>query len=343
MTTTATINLTDRAFLLAAVRAQDPTLNQTLRQAARARCDEIFGREVYLRGLIEFSNICRRNCAYCGLYTGNSNIERYRMTPEAIVERAGVVRDLGFATVVLQSGEDPWFTLPILCDIVRRIKAETGLVVTLSIGEMPFGDYKALREAGADRYLLRHETSNPELYAKLHPGHTLATRLDCLKSIRDCGYELGTGFMVGLPGQTDEDLLADLDLLVKLQADMVGIGPFIANPDTPLAGSADGNIEVVLNLVALIRLLLPGANIPATTALDSLRSDGRELGLNAGANVVMPIMTPPDVKTQYRLYPNKRCLDHDPTVCSGCTRRRLEAGGYTHSFNPGWSKQRQMP
>lgn len=339
MTDILTVDLGDHAFMLNAVTACDSSFNTTLRNSAREITDRVFGREVYLRGLVEFSNICKRNCQYCGLYSGNTGLERYRMTKEEILERARLIKLSDFGTIVLQSGEDAWYTADVICEIVRSVKEETGLAITLSIGEWLDQDYRRFREAGADRFLLRHETANADLYAKLHPGHTLEERVACLRAIKRCGYEVGSGFMVGLPGQQPDDLIEDLKMLVDLEVDMAGIGPYVENPDTPLAGSGTGDVEVVLNLIALLRHLMPGLNIPATTALDSLREDGRELGLAAGANVVMPVMTPPGHKEQYRLYPNKRCLTHNPVACVGCTRNRLEKGGYFGGTGPGWSKQ----
>ena len=332
------IALQDRQQILACIRADDHELNARLRRSARRLADEFFGRQVFLRGLIEFSNNCRRDCLYCGLRASNRRLERYRLTADEIVAQARLIKANDVPTVVLQSGEDPGFRVPELCAIVRRIIAATGLVVTLSTGEFAPGEYRALRAAGASRYLLRHETANPELYARLHPGDTLGERLACLASLNTCGFEVGDGFLIGLPGQTPQDLLADLELLAHLEIEMAGIGPFIANPDTPMAALPNGSVEVSLNLIALIRHLLPGCNIPATTALDSLCETGWEQGLAAGANVVMPNLTPTRVKSQYRLYPGKRVLAQDPVECLRRARERLLAAGYVPSKAPGWSQ-----
>lgn len=332
----------DRETLLEAVGAGHPALSEALRKSARKVADEVFGREIFMRGLVEVSNICARDCLYCGLRGGNRNLSRYRMTPEEIVDRARLVDSCGLRTIVMQAGEGV-YRVDELCGIVRAIKKHTGLVVTLSFGEFSRGDYFRLREAGADRYLLRHETADPQLYGRLHPGYDLKGRLACLDDIRDAGFEVGSGFMVGLPGQTPESILADIGLLVDREVDMAGIGPFIANPDTPLAGERDGNVEVVLNVTAILRHALPGCNLPATTALDSLADDGRERGIEAGANVIMPVMTPEGNKERYVLYPNKRCLTHNPVGCIGCSKRRLAACGYQASGEPGWSKTARFP
>ena len=327
----------DRHTLLAAIQAGDPELNAGLRASARRVCDDVFGREVFMRGLVEVSNVCVRNCHYCGLRGANRTLSRYRMSIDETVERAHLVKRCGLPTLVMQSGEGA-YSCDEICSMVRRIKDETGLVVTLSFGEFSPSDYQRLRDAGADRYLLRHETSDPELYARLHPGFHLSDRLACLDSIRDSGFEVGSGFMVGLPGQTSESILQDLELLAERQVHMAGVGPFISSPDTPLNGCAGGTVDVVLNVIAILRHALPGCNQPATTALDSLADDGREQGLDAGANVVMPVLTPEGNKERYTLYPNKRCLTHNPVGCVGCSRARLMAQGYLPSTDAGWSR-----
>ncbi len=337
MTDNPLYQVADRDTLLRAIRAVDSELNAALRLAARRVADRVFGRQVFMRGLVEVANRCARDCLYCGLRRSNRQLPRYRMSGEEIVERAKLVESCGLGTIVMQAGEGIYRAAE-LAEIVAEIKRSTKLVVTLSFGEFSRPDFQLLRSAGADRYLMRHETADAELYAHLHPGYDLAGRLASLDYIREAGFEVGSGFMVGLPGQSEESILRDLELLVERRVDMAGIGPFIANPDTPLDGAGDGQVEVVLNLIAILRHALPGCNLPATTALDSLAHDGRERGLDAGANVIMPVMTPEGNKEHYALYPNKRCLTHNPVGCVGCSRARLLAGGYLPDGGPGWSQ-----
>ncbi|GAV25984.1 [FeFe] hydrogenase H-cluster radical SAM maturase HydE [Carboxydothermus islandicus] len=286
------------------------------------------GDKVYLRGIIEFSNYCRRNCLYCGLRRDNTKLSRYRMSPGEIIKRAKEIAALGIKTVVLQSGEDPYYRLKDLTGIVSRVK-ELGVYVTLSIGELSAGAYRELKKAGADRYLLRHETANRKLYEVLHPDGSFFNRVRCLYVLKDLGYEVGAGNMVGLPGQTDDMLWEDLLFMEKLQPEMVGIGPFIPHPDTPLAKEKGGTLEQTLTMIALTRIILPKANIPATTALGTIHPEGRELGLKVGANVVMPNMTPQPYRPLYQLYPGKICVNEDPDACLPCLKRRIEGIGRT--------------
>lgn len=305
------------------------------RRADRVR-DCHMGPEVYLRGLIEFSNVCRNNCLYCGIRAENAHVKRYRMSPEEIVETAKGGQELGYGTIVLQSGEDPYFTGPMLAEIIRSIK-KLGLAVTLSIGEREPEEYRLWREAGADRYLLRHETADPELYDRLNPGMTLEHRIGILKYLKTLGYQVGAGFMVGLPGQTTASLVADLRLIKDLDVEMVGIGPFIANPETPLAGCSSGTMEKTLTMVALARMMVPQAHIPATTALGSIDPSGREKALQAGANIVMPNLTPVCYREDYQLYPGKICLSETADVCKGCLTGRIESIGRCVGKGPGHS------
>ncbi len=295
---------------------------------------EKVGDAVHLRGLIEFSNYCRNNCLYCGLRRDNRKVWRYRMTPEEIVTAAKNGARLGYKTVVLQSGEDPAYSGEMMAEIVREIKS-LGLVVTLSIGEREPGEYELWRDAGAERYLMRHETADPLLYERLHPGQSLENRVALLKILKELDYQVGTGFMVGLPGQTAETLWYDLKLARELQAEMVGIGPFIPHPDTPLGEEPGGTVELTCLMVALIRLALPYALIPATTALGSINPQGREAALRAGANVVMPNLTPKVYRPDYQIYPNKICLGDEAAECRGCLTRRINAIGRTVSDDPG--------
>jgi biotin synthase len=270
------------------------------------------GDEVHLRGIIEFSNYCRRNCCYCGLRRDNRKLRRYRMAPGEILAAARRAAGLGLPTVVLQSGEDPHYTAPVLADIIRRLKEEVGVeAVTLSVGERSFEDYRLWREAGADRYLLKHETADAALFARLRPGTTLQERLLRLKWLRDLGYQVGSGNIVGLPGQTLETLAADILLLRELDVEMAGIGPFIPHPETPLGNEPPGGLELTLKVLAVSRLLLPRAHLPATTALGTIHPAGRRLGLCFGANVIMPDTTPPPYRRYYQIYPGKAGMDDE--------------------------------
>jgi biotin synthase len=293
------------------------------------------GDGVYLRGLVEFSSICRKNCSYCGLRSGNPAASRYRLTPDQIVACARESKELGYGTVVLQSGEDPWFTAARLAEIIRRIKAETGLAITLSIGERPEADYKLWREAGADRFLLRIETTDPKLFAAIHPDDDLEQRKQCLYTLKKLGYQLGSGVMVGLPGQTPEMLARDVIWLHELGAEMIGVGPFIPHPETPLKDAAGGTVPQTLRLVAVLRLVFPHAHLPATTAMGSLDPLGREKALQAGANIVMPNVTPTDVRPSYEIYPGKICTGDAASHCRGCIAKRIESIGRRVASGPG--------
>jgi biotin synthase len=308
--------------------------------AANAVREAHVGDDVHLRGLIEFSNICRKDCTYCGLRRSNRGAERFRLTPATIVRTARHAAELGYRSVVLQSGEDAWFTPARLADIVRRIKAQTDLAITLSAGERDRETYRLWREAGADRYLLRIETTDPALFAALHPDaygqrgrqpsrDGLEERKQCLYDLRDLGYQLGTGVMVGLPGQTAAHLARDVVWMHELGAEMIGVGPFIPHPDTPLAGEEGGTVEQTLRLVAVLRLVFPDAHLPATTAMGSLHPLAREQALEAGANVMMPNVSPAEARSKYLLYPGKICTNDDADHCRGCITMRIAAIGRT--------------
>jgi biotin synthase len=287
------------------LQADEKEYIQLAAAADRVRRQNV-GDAIHLRGLVEFSNICHRQCLYCGLRASNQALARYRMTLEEILVCVEQVVAAGLGTVVLQSGEDSWWTAERLGELIRRIRRQhPDLAITLSIGERPRAEYAAFREAGADRFLLRFETSNPELYQTLQPDSSLQERLQCLHWLRELGYEVGSGFLIGLPGQTLPDLAADLLLLQRLEVDMAGIGPFIPNPQTPLATAAGGSVGLTLRSLAVLRLLCPPINIPVTTALATMDPRGREKGWQAGANVVMPNATPAPYMQQYLLYPNK--------------------------------------
>ncbi|WP_448376264.1 [FeFe] hydrogenase H-cluster radical SAM maturase HydE [Fervidobacterium sp.] len=284
------------------------------------------GEEVHLRAIIEFSNYCSQHCLYCGLRAENKNLQRYRMTVDEIVERARLIANLGIKTVVLQSGEDPYYTTEMISEIISEIK-KLDVAITLSIGERSFEEYKIWKELGADRYLMRHETASPQLYAKLHPGDTFENRRAHLLEIKRLGYETGAGFMVGLPDQTPYDLALDLAFIKEIDADMIGIGPFIPNPDTPLKESTGGDLQTTLRMVALARIVVPTANIPATTALGSINPFGRQYGLKYGANVIMPNLTPNPYRPNYSLYPGKICLFERDTACVECTKTMIKSIG----------------
>jgi biotin synthase len=272
--------------------------------ADRVRKNDV-GDGIYLRGIIEFSSFCERNCLYCGLRKANEKLKRYRMTDAEILEAARKVKDAGVATVILQSGEDSFYDTDHICRLIESIKRETGLVITLSIGERPLEDYRAFGAAGAGRYLLKHETTSPELYKYLRPGCGLDNRVSCLKTLKELGFKTGTGNMVGLPGQTHEILANDLLLMKLLNADMLAIGPFIPHPDTPLAGIGQDTPDLTLRVIAIARLLTRHTNIPATTALATLHPQARLQALRAGANVVMPDFTPEIYKMCYEIYPGR--------------------------------------
>ncbi len=312
------------------------------RKADDARRDGV-GDEVHLRGLIEVSNHCVRQCHYCGLRAGNRDLLRYRMSVEEILDCARAAVRFGYGTVVVQAGEDPGLTGPLVADLVRQIKDELPLAVTLSLGERSLEELATWCNAGADRYLLRFETSNPELFARIHPPRrgeaTPVDRIGLLGQLRRLGYEVGSGIMIGIPGQTQADLARDLELFGKLDLDMIGVGPFIAHPATPLAVTQSTDRLTVdeqvpptelmtYKAVALARLCCPRANIPSTTALATLNlAEGRELGLQRGANILMPNLTPPRYRTQYEIYPAKACIQETAEQCQGCMRRRIDSIG----------------
>jgi len=297
--------------------------------AARKTRARFYGNKVYIRGLIEFTNFCKNNCYYCGIRAGNANCERYRLTPQEIADCADSGYELGFRTFVLQGGEDPYYTDDILCDIIKKIKtSHPDCAVTLSIGERRFESYKALRDAGADRYLLRHETANEAHYKTLHPASmNFDNRRRCIEDLRALGYQVGIGFMVGSPGQTDEDLASEFTYLKSVKPHMVGIGPFIPHKDTPFANETAGSAELTTFLLSLIRLTLPDVLLPATTALGTLDPAGRERGIMAGANVLMPNLSPVGVRKKYMLYDNKICTGEEAAQCIECLKQRIKMTG----------------
>ncbi|HON59477.1 MAG TPA: [FeFe] hydrogenase H-cluster radical SAM maturase HydE [Smithella sp.] len=295
--------------------------------ADRVRKNEV-GDAVFLRGIVEFSNYCTRDCLYCGLRKSNHAITRYRMSNDEILHRAEYIRKTGISTVVLQSGEDPFYSSDKVCRLIEKIRKETKLVVTLSIGERPLEDFKAFYQAGAERYLLKHETASRALYEYLRPGCLLKSRVSCLQFIKQLGFETGTGNMVGLPGQTFETLADDLLLMKSLNADMLGIGPFIPHPNTPLAGMENDGIDLTIRVLAMARLLTRNTNIPATTALATLHPQGRIFALQAGANVVMPDFTPEPYRYYYNIYPGKEKIQSPEIMVREMTEELYKIGRY---------------
>ena len=299
------------------------------KEADRVR-KERYGNKIYIRGLIEFTNHCRNNCYYCGIRAGNEKAQRYRLSGEEILECCAEGYELGYRTFVLQGGEDPFYDDDMMCGIVTDIhKKYPDCAITLSIGEKSRECYERYFRAGAKRYLLRHETANEELYKKLHPaGMSLENRKRCLFDLKDIGYQVGSGFMVGAPYQTADDLISDIRFLQKLSPDMIGIGPYLSHKDTPFAGKKDGSAALTLKLISILRLMFPYALIPSTTALGTAKADGRELGIKAGANVVMPNLSPVRVRKKYELYDNKICTGEESAQCRDCLEKRMQAIGY---------------
>jgi len=297
---------------------------------------EHYGNKVYMRGLIEFSNYCKNDCLYCGIRKSNNNANRYRLTKETILECCKEGYRLGYRTFVLQGGEDPYYTDDMIVDIVSSIKElYSDCAITLSIGEKTYESYQKYYEAGADRYLLRHETNSIDLYESLHPDMDYYERIRCLKDLKEIGFQVGAGFMVGLPEQTNKDFVNDLLFLKELEPHMVGIGPFIPQKDTPLGKYSSGTVEMTCILLSIIRLLLPKVLLPATTALGSLNNKGREAGLKAGANVVMPNLSPTNVRDKYLLYDGKICTGDEAAHCRGCIERRINSVGYEVDMSRG--------
>lgn len=314
---------------------KDNSQNDWLFSLADKIRKENVGDEVHLRGLIEFSNICKRTCKYCGLRCENKDIDRYRIEPDDIIFYAQKAVDMGYKTIVLQSGEDEYYSREILCKIIKGIKT-LDVALTLSIGERSFDDYKAFKDCGADRYLIRIETTDKELYKKMHPHMSFENRVRCLKDLGKLGYEVGTGCLVGLPGQTIESLANDILFFKEINADMVGIGPFIAHPHTPLKDCLNGDFTLALKVMALTRILLKNINIPATTAMETLNQNGRIIALQSGANVVMPNVTTTEYRAKYEIYPNKICINENPSQCFNCVSGKIRSIGRSVSTGYGF-------
>jgi biotin synthase len=345
-----------RSQILAWLQETRPAaLEELWRQADEVRRDHV-GDQVHLRGLVELSNICHRHCLYCGLRMPNTGLLRYRMSAQEIAETAHTCHALGYGTVVLQSGEDQALDISWLVGVIHRIKQTVPLAITLSVGERSRGELALLREAGADRYLLRFETSNQQLFHRIHPPSRELperSRMDILAELRSLGYEVGSGIMIGVPGQTWDDLVNDVLTFAELDLDMIGVGPYIPHPHTPLGRHAEalaappavqvpGDELTTYKTVALARLICPDANIPATTALATLNpAQGRELALQRGANVIMPNITPQHYRSSYEIYPNKVCVGDTAHACLSCVTTRVLAIGRTIGHGPGTSPNRR--
>lgn len=323
-------NLEKEEYVQLIHQAEEPQAVRRIREEAVRIRKRYYGDKVYTRGLIEFTNYCKNNCYYCGIRCGNRQANRYRLSKEEILSCCKNGYDLGFRTFVLQGGEDPYYTDDRMAEIIREIKkGYPDCALTLSIGEKSYDSYRRFKEAGADRYLLRHETANEDHYRRLHPPEmSLENRKRCLYDLKQLGFQVGAGFMVGSPGQRAEELAEDLQFLKELNPHMVGIGPFIPHHQTRFAGERAGSVELTLFLLSVIRILLPAVLLPATTALGTLDPIGREKGLEAGANVVMPNLSPAENRKQYDLYDNKICTGEEAAECRGCLERRVESVGY---------------
>lgn len=322
--------LTETEYLELLQYWQDDDVVKRLSEEAVKLRKQYYGDKVFTRGLIEFTNYCRNNCYYCGIRRDNRNISRYRLTCDDILECCRDGYALGYRTFVLQGGEDPYYTDDRMAGIIREIKKNfPDCALTLSIGEKSYESYRLFREAGADRYLLRHETADSSLYSSLHPHEMkLETRKQCLYDLKKLGYQVGAGFMVGSPGQTLEHLAKDLVFIQELRPQMVGIGPFIPHHDTVYADEEAGSVELTLFLLSVIRIMLPKVLLPATTALGTMDPIGREKGLNSGANVVMPNLSPVKNRKMYELYDNKICTGEEAAECRGCLGMRVASAGY---------------
>ena len=320
-------NLSDEQFKL--LLTTDTYTNELFKQADIVR-KQIYGKDVYIRGLIEFTNYCKNGCYYCGINCTNNNIQRYRLMKDEILQCCKNGYDLGYRTFVLQGGEDSFFTDDLICDIVSTIRKNyKDCAITLSIGEKSKESYLAYFKAGANRYLLRHETANETHYKKLHPKNlSLKSRKQCLYILKEIGYQVGSGFMVGSPYQTIENIIEDFRFLQGIKPDMIGIGPFIPAQNTKFENFKHGKLNLTLKIISILRLLFPYALIPATTALGTIDKNGRELGLKSGANVVMPNLSPVKYRSLYYLYSNKICTNEEAAECRGCLEKRVVLAGY---------------
>ena len=313
------------------IETDDKAAAELLKKYADETRRKFYGDKVFLRGLIEISSYCRNDCLYCGIRRSNRDADRYRLSREDILACCENGYELGFRTFVMQGGEDMYFSDEVIVPLIAGIREKyPDCAITLSMGERSYESYKRMKEAGADRYLLRHEAASEELYKKLHPSEmSLRNRKECLFALRELGYQVGAGFMVGAPFQTTDDIIADLRFLQELRPQMIGIGPFVPHHSTPFADEKRGTLELTLRLLGILRLLFPNVLLPATTALGTIAPNGRELGLMTGCNVVMPNLSPVKVRKKYDLYDNKICTGEEAAECRGCLQRRIESAGYT--------------
>lgn len=320
----------ERSELLLLLNNFNPDISEYLFEKARSVSRSHFGNSIYTRGLIEFTNFCKNDCYYCGISRSNKNADRYRLSTEEILSCCETGYELGFRTFVLQGGEDGYYSEDKVVEIIKGIKsAYPDCAITLSIGEHSYESYKRFFEAGADRYLLRHETATDEHYNKLHPTElSLAERKQCLYNLKEIGFQVGTGFMVGSPFQTMENIVEDLLFIKEFKPHMIGIGPFIPHKDTRFLNEKQGSLELTLLLIGILRLMNPKALIPATTALGTIDAKGREMGILAGANVVMPNLSPVSVRKKYALYDNKICTGEEAAECRFCLQNRMQKIGY---------------
>jgi biotin synthase len=307
--------------------------------ALLSKADEVrqkyCGDEVHLRGIIEISNYCSENCLYCGIRKGNKSLPRYRMSEDEILKTASQIINSGIRTIVLQSGEDEGITAEQVTYIISEIKKIENAAVTLSLGERSFDDYLMWKDAGADRYLLKHETANPVLYSFFHNKQNLEERINHLQFLKQAGYQIGSGNLVGLPGQTYSDIADDILLCKELNVDMASFSPFISSPETPFNAVSNCPLDYILKVMAVARIVLKDSHMPATTALGTIDSEGREKGLKAGANVIMPNFTPDPFRKKYQIYPNKKCLNDDPSYCISCLSIMLMSLGRTAGLTRG--------
>ncbi len=323
------------------LECNDENIIEKLFEYARKRAVENFGTEIYTRGLIEISNFCKNDCYYCGIRRGNKNVCRYRLTKEQIMECCQIGYELDFRSFVLQGGEDPYFSDEVMCDIVSEIrKKHPDCAITLSLGERSYESYKKLFDCGANRYLLRHETSDFCHYEKLHPKElSLENRIKCLENLKEIGYQVGTGIMVGSPYQTIENIADDIIFIKNFAPHMIGLGPFVPHKDSIFKDFPHGSVELTLKILAILRLMLPKALIPATTALGTVSENGREMGILAGANVLMPNLSPKDVRKNYLLYDNKISTGEEAAEGRKALCERMKKIGYTLSSKRGDYKE----
>jgi biotin synthase len=337
-----TNNLSKEEFITL-LNGLDETSTPYLFEKSLATKERVYGNTVFMRGLLEISNICSKNCTYCGIRRDNTEVDRYRLDKETLLACCKEGSELGYRTFVIQGGEDGHYTDEVLVDLVQSIKANhPDHAITLSLGERSYESYKRLKEAGVDRYLLRHETASKELYESLHPGMSFENRRNCLAQLKELGFQTGAGFMVGLPGQTNEHLVEDLLFIKNLEPAMVGIGPFIPHKKTPIGHHPGGTVDEVLIMLACVRMLLPSVLLPSTTALGTLDKTGREKALKVGANVVMPNLSPTNVREKYELYEDKICTGDEAAHCRGCIEGRINSAGFIVDMGRGdqadWGK-----